>query len=188
MLCDRIITQFDYKRNNTNFYTQGINIQKGCYLKVGSCVYCCCCFPRTLYLRENMDPDNPDFNVGVKKGTTVTSKCCSCSCDKFATYYNEEGTQGYGVRLTCCEILKHCSTRWFGGLLDVEIDIEDEKGEKVGSIVIPNGLCSKKVQGEICHIPRNYYEINFPQKASSFEKFQLIADVIHFDNDSMILC
>ena len=36
--CDRIIFQMDYKRNGANFYTQGFNIQKGCYFC--KC-YCC---------------------------------------------------------------------------------------------------------------------------------------------------
>ena len=29
--CDQIIFQMDYKRNNAPFFTQGFNIQKGCY-------------------------------------------------------------------------------------------------------------------------------------------------------------
>ena len=52
---------------------------------------------------------------------------------------------------------------------------------------MPNGWCSKKKEGEICYKPRSYYEINFPKKASSFDKFQLIVDVIHFDYENMVL-
>jgi hypothetical protein len=186
MCCDRIVTQLDYKRNNINFYTQGINIQKGCYVCYCYCSCCVCCPPTILYLRENMDPDNPDFDVGVKKGTTREQKCCFLS-DRTSTYFSEQGVQGYGIRLNYCEMLKYWATCCICGLFDIEIDIEDEKGEKVGNIIVPNGLCSKKTESGICYKPRSYYEINFPKKASSFEKFQLIADIIHFDYENMVL-
>ena len=67
--CNSIVFQMDYKRNGAPFYTQGLNIQKGCYCCKCYCCYCC---PQSiLFLRENIDPDSPDFNVGVKKGQTV---------------------------------------------------------------------------------------------------------------------
>ena len=187
MCCDRIVTQLDYKRNNINFYTQGFNIQKGWYVCKIICCPICCCLPKILHLRENIDPDNPDFEVGVKKGTTRALKCCCCFTDRTSTYYSQEERQGYGIRLTYCEMLKEWVTCPIGGLFDIEIDIEDEKGEKVGSVIVPNGFCSKKVEGETCYRPRSYFEINFPQNCSSFEKFQLIADVIHLDFENMIL-
>ena len=186
--CDRIITQLDYKRNNINFYTQGANVQKGWYFCYCHCCPLCCCIPSILHLRENLDPDNPDFNVGTKKGTTRSAECCCFCHDRTSTYYSNEDSKGYGVRLSFCEMLKHWSTSLIGGLFDLEIDIEDEKGEKVGNIIVPNGWCSNKVEGEPCYKPRNYYEINFPKNASSFEKFQIIADVIHLDYENIILC
>ena len=56
----------DYRRNNVGFYTQGIYIQKGCRCfccqkSAGCCENCC---PKSIYyMRENIDPDNPDFNL-----------------------------------------------------------------------------------------------------------------------------
>ena len=57
VICDAIIFQMDYKRNNECFYTQGVNLQKGCYCCKCLCS-CPCCLPPILYLRENTDPDN----------------------------------------------------------------------------------------------------------------------------------
>jgi hypothetical protein len=58
----------DYRRNGHPFYTQGINVQKGCYFCKCYCCVCCNCCTRTgiLNLRENTDPDNPDFNRNKK--------------------------------------------------------------------------------------------------------------------------
>ena len=65
---------------------------------------------------------------------------------------------------------------------DFEMDIENEKGTKTGNIKIFSGCFSEKVKTEKrCHIPRKYYEINMPDDASSEQKFQIIADLIHFD-------
>ena len=89
----------DYRRNGAPFYTQGINIQKGCYCCKCSCCDCCkccccdCCPPSILFLRENIDPESRDFNVGVKKGTTEVQNTCCCSCcrDKTASSTSQEG-------------------------------------------------------------------------------------------------
>jgi len=98
LICfDKIIFQFDYRKNNIGFYTQGIYQKKGCYLR--SCKKCCecnccnCCPYSILYLRENTDHDNPDFNIGIKKGRTETSlfKCCN---DRTSLYITEENLNG----------------------------------------------------------------------------------------------
>ena len=72
-------------------------------------------------------------------------------------------------------------------LFDIEIDIEDGKGAQVGRIYVSNGWCSKKVEGKFCHLSRSHYEIELPKSFSSFEKFQIIADVIHFEMENNIL-
>ena len=192
--CDKIIFQLDYRVNNYNFYTQGVNLQKGCYCcKCQCCNYCncccCCCCNcgflysyRTLFLRENLDPDNPDFDVGIKKGTTLDIVRCCCCQDKVVKYFSQEGIEGHTLRLDCCEILKRdcictaCCTRCY----DLEIAIENPSGQKVGNIFIPNGCCSTRVEN-CCYSPGNHFEINFPKDATSFEKFQIIAEAIHFN-------
>ena len=90
--CNSIIFQLDYRRNEAPFYTQGINLQKGCYCC--QCKYNCCSFCLThsrLRPRENVDPDSRDFNVGVQKGMTeIISTCCLCQSfcpDKVTNYY-----------------------------------------------------------------------------------------------------
>lgn len=187
VICDAIIFQLDYKRNNECFYTQGVNLQKGCYCCKCLCS-CPCCLPPILYLRENTEPDNKDFDFGVKKGKTTGAGSCCLSCkDRVVTYTSQEGNTGHSVRLACCDLLKHSLTCCFGHCFDIEMDIEDGKGAKVGRIYIPNGWCSKKVEGKCCYLPRAHYEIELPKSVSSFEKFQIIADVIHFEMENSIL-
>ena len=64
---------------------------------------------------------------------------------------------------------------------DFEIDIEDGNGLKNGSIFIYSGCCSKKTEGKCCFCPLPFYDIEMPASASSEQKFQIIADTIHFD-------
>ena len=204
--CNSIITQFDYKRNNVNFYTQGHYIQSGCYFC--RCLFCqtfcfCCCSGNLLHLRENLEPDNPDFNVGVKKGSTLTAKCCG---DIFTTYTSQEGLRGPTIKLQCCEYYKNrivgcgycypcpypcpnpcpCSYCCNCGN-DVEIIIEDANAQQAGTITLFNGNCSKKVEGMCCYDPGRHYLINFPPNASSIEKFKIIADLIHFNSKTGLL-
>ena len=166
----------DYRRNNKTFYTQGLNIQKGCYCcKCHCCTCCCCCCScpaSILYLRENVDPDNPDFNVGIKKGRTSKYGCLLT--DKVVSYFSQEGMKGPSIRAGCCTgcICCDCS--------DIIMDIEDGNGGSIGKILIPNGCNSEKVKGMCCHLPRPYYEINISQNITSEQKFQIIADVVHF--------
>ena len=187
MCCNRIVFQLDYKRNNTNFYTQGFNIQKGCYCCKCNFCKCACCPPSILFLRENIDPDNPDFNVGVQKGQTVEQNCCG---DRKVHYDTQEGLKGPAVKLQCCNICKHqcakcCSCGLFG--CDIEMIIEDGNGSQTGTIEVPNGSCSKKVEGTCCLLPGSHYIVNFPANSNSTEKFQIIADLIHFDIANQIL-
>lgn len=189
--CDKIIFQMDYKRNNIDFYTQGVNVKKGCYCSRCYCCQCGCCPQSELYLRENIDADNPDFDFGVHKGkTSGTINCCKCLRDRTVTYTNEEGVKGPNVRLLCCEICKRnlgcCCCNCFN-CQDFEIFIEDANGQRTGNIIIPNGCFSSKVDGKSCFCPRKHYEINFPTNASSNEKFQIIADVIHFDLENGLI-
>ena len=64
---------------------------------------------------------------------------------------------------------------------DFEIEIEDEKGNKCGNIMFYSGIFSKLVEGRCCYMPKPFFEINMPQNASSLQKFQIIADTVHFD-------
>jgi hypothetical protein len=174
--CNSIVFQMDYRRNNKTFYTQGLNIQRGCYCCKCHCCSCCCCCgccpPSILNLRENVDPDNPDFNVGIKKGRTSKYGCLLT--DKVVSYFSQEGMKGPSIRAGCCTgcICCDCS--------DIIMDIEDGNGGSIGKILIPNGCNSEKVKGMCCHLPRRYYEINISQNITSEQKFQIIADVVHF--------
>ncbi len=182
--CNSIIFQLDYKRNGNPFFTQGLNVQKGFYCCRCYCPSCCscCCSSDYLNLRENIDPDNPDFNVGVFKGKTKVSTGC-CVPDYLANYINVDNTNGPGIRAKCCDICKKRCLKCCCGLeCDFEIDIEDGNGNKSGNIMIYTGCYSEKVKDfGICYSPRPYYEINLPSVATSEQKFQIIADLIHFD-------
>ena len=175
--CNSIVFQMDYKRNNKPFYTQGLNIQQGCYCCKCHCCSCCCCCccscpPSFLNMRENIDPDSRDFNVGLKKGRTEKSGCCIT--DKVVSYFTQDGMKGPTIRAGCCQgcCCFDCN--------DVVMDIEDGNGGIIGKILIPNGCNSEKVKGMCCHLPRNHFEINITQNLTSEQKFQIIADVIHF--------
>ncbi len=66
--------------------------------------------------------------------------------------------------------------------------IEDSRGVKTGSVKIYAGCCSRKVEGKCCFSPREpYYEVNLPPNATSEQKFQIVADVIHLDLRTNIL-
>ena len=181
--CDQIIFQMDYKRNNAPFFTQGFNIQKGCYCCY--CLYCSCCPKHILYLRENVDPDSKDLNVGVQKGTTESisdSACCSCLMDKTVIYKDVNGLQGNTIRAKCCDVYRQrCAYCCFGLTCDFEIDIEDANGVKTGSIYLYSGCCSKKTEGKCCYFPSTFYEIVMPPGITSEQKFQIIANTVHFD-------
>jgi len=188
--CDRIMFQVDYQRNNLNFFTQGFNLHKGCYIcKCYSCVLCCscCCTFNTLTLRENTNPDDPNIETGIPKGNTTTIKNCFLFCqDKIVYYENENGDKEHTLRLNAWDIFKN--SLWFSctRCQDLEIDIEDAKGQSVGKIQMVNGCCSSK-SPNMCFIPGNHFEIKFPKNFSSREKFQIIAEAIHFDLDTGLL-
>ena len=184
--CDQILFQMDYKRNNKNFYTQGIYLKKGCYWCELNCY--CCGRRGTLYLRENTDPDRIDN--GIDKGKTLgTPDCCKGFRDKKVTYYIQDDCKGPKIKykLTLCDICNnscyHCCCCCVN---DIIIDIMDEKDQIVGNILVPNGCNSQKVD-KTCYYPGAYYEINLPPNSSSIEKFQIIADVIHFDLENRLL-
>lgn len=195
--CNQIFYQMDYKRNNVNFYTQGINYKRGCYFCHGLCKYCP---PTELFLRENGFPDNADFEIGNKKGKTkVTHPCCMCCAQKITSKYTtQEGFAGPEISIPCGPICRDmciagclidtglttisCCTSNVAHCYDLEMDIHDGLGNKTGNIIISNGCCSKKVAGlGMCYTPRGFYEINCPVNATSIEKFQIIADIIQFD-------
>ena len=194
--CDSIVYQLDYKRNGAPFYTQGLNIKKGCYFCNCDLCYCCdfcSCPPDVLYLRENIDPDSPNFDVGKKKGKTkayaCSCFCCSCCCPNKAEYYTQENVKEQTVKTTCEQLCKHrCLSHCFCGGADFEMDIEDSSGVKTGSVKTYAGCCSRKVEGKTCYCPRQpYYEVNLPPNATSEQKFQIVADVIHLDLRANIL-
>ena len=184
--CDKILYQLDYKKNNQDFYTQGIYQKKGCYVCKCNCnclfcCGCCCCCPQSaFYLRENTNHDDPDFDKGIKKGKTLAS-LCKCT-DATANYVTQEGNNGYGVRATCPDVWKRKLLRYCCGLTnDFEIGIEDERGNKSGKILFYSGCCSELVKDKCCYLPKPFFEIFMPPNASSTQKFQIIADAIHFD-------
>lgn len=193
--CDSIEFQMDYNRNGETFYTQGYNLTKGChccdFFACCLCWNCLNCAGRKLYLRENIDPDDPKITTGRPKGKTETNCCFSSCTDRFVKYTTENKTKGYTVRAACCDICKNnclvslltccgcCNTCVAG--FDFEMSIEDPNGIKTGNILIYSGCCSKKTEGKMCYIPRAYMEVNMPPNATSEEKFQIIADAIHLD-------
>jgi hypothetical protein len=196
--CDKILFQMDYKRNGLPFYTQGVNVQQGCYCcKCNCCTCCSCCCPQTiLFLRENVNPDSKDFNVGKRKGQTIYSTCCGCCSDSVVDYTTQEGMKGSSLRLACCEVCKS-KFRFMSyvpilcfplNLLciaacckDVEIAIEGPNGLKTGNIVMPNGCFSERANNGLCFCPNHHFEVNFPPQITSAEKFQIIAEAIHLD-------
>ena len=202
-LCsDIIIFQMDYKRNNKCFYTQGISIPKGCVICKCFCYCCCCpccCCLDTLDLTEGTNPKLP--SLGVSKGHTKVGNCCCCCCcddgqckhcyDLAATYTSQEGNKGPTVRSPCICCCKDCCSCYCCCCcckdccnFDIELDIEDSQGAKKGNILIYGGCCSSKLEGKCCcncYCPRRYFDINMPLDFTSEEKFQVIADVIHFD-------
>ena len=145
---------------------------------------------KKLYLRQNINPDSPRITVGTPEGKTKTNCCCTCS-DKTATYFTDLNIKGPTVRADCCDICKNIcliSCLTCGGCcnccvagFDFEMSIEDLNGKKTGNIMIYSGCCSEKVKGMMCYFPRGYMEVNLPQNATSEEKFQIIADIIHLD-------
>ena len=102
--------------------------------------------------------------IEVKKEITVRSpyfcNCCDC---------------GPCCCCNCCKCFN----------LDIELDIEDSQGVKKGNILIYGGCGSSKVGNKCCYLPRFYFDINMPPEFTSEEKFQVIADLIHFDLEYM---
>ena len=183
MCCDRIVFQMDYKRNEKNFYTQGFNIPKGFYF----CL-CTCCLPNVLYLRENVDPDSKDFNVGIRKGMTKgTPGCCKYFKDKTVNYVTQDDSNGACLRMTCFDYWKHRSLKCCFHCFDINISIENGANVQIGNVTVPNGWCSKKVETKTCYFPGRHFEDVFPPGSSSEEKFQIIAGLIHFDLGNNIL-
>lgn len=187
--CDSIQFQMDYRRNEEPFFVQGFNITKGCHC-CDICLYQVCqkyCAPDRLYLRETIDIDNPNRKVGVPKGYTE-SNCC-CACDKYVHYTQQNKLRGYSVRAACCDICQNscfttgcCCVRSCCILgCDFEMSIENESGIKTGNVKLYSGTCSEKVHGKCCYTPRPYFEVNMPPNATSEQKFQIIADIIHLD-------
>ena len=186
--CHSIQFQMDYKRNGLPFYTQGYNITKGCHCCdiFVMCQFCGCipCAGKTLYLRENVDPNSPDYKVGRKKGKTITN--CCCSCDKYVRYENENNLKGQTVRAECCNICMNscmnsiCCNYCISGC-DFVMKIENENNLETGKVTVFSGCCSKKVEGKCCFLPRPYFEVDMPDNATSEQKFQIIADIIHLD-------
>lgn len=196
---DLVGFRLDYKRNNILFYNQAFIYEEGCHCCCTECYVCgkctgfecpCCCgkccgvdyfcdpcTPNILKLRQNIN----EYNIleGVKKGETVGTPCCCKICrDKTVTYNTEEGSKGISIRLNCCDFcIFSCCNKC---KQDLEITIEDIKGEKVGYVFIPNGCFSKNVPS-CCYNVKNYFEINVPVNMPSNEKFQIIADLIHLN-------
>ena len=189
--CDRIVFQMEYKRNNNNFYTQGINLPKGCYC----CHFACCSFycpwfrKSVLFLRENVDPDNADINCGMPKGRTIGAGCCCCFRDRIATYYSQEGYKGPNIKLPCCDGCINCCPCiccYCCSNNDIKMVIKDGNDQQIGNILVPNGLNSEKVN-KCCFCARRYYEINITQDIEPIEKFKIIAAIIHFDLENLIV-
>ena len=61
----------------------------------------------------------------------------------------------------------------------------DENDRIVGNILLPKCYCPEYTNP--CYCSGLYYEINLPQNATSIEKFQIVADVIHFDLENKLI-
>ena len=107
VFCNSIIFQFDYKRNGKPFFTQGLNLQSGCYCCQCYCCSCCSCCTRSSYLRlrENIDPNNPDANVGIYKGVTKVTTCCIVP-ELTANYIKNDDSNGPGIRAKCWDVIR----------------------------------------------------------------------------------
>lgn len=184
--CDSILFQMDYERNGYPFYVQGLNLTQGCHCcdtNLG-CGKTCQTAGKELYLRETTDAESADIKIGRPKGRTKTN--CCCACDKYVDYMTENNLKGQTVKADCCSVcqntcMHYCCLGFCAQGYDLEISIENENGIKTGNIFIYSGCYSKKVDGKCCYFPRPYFEINMPPDASSEQKFQVIADIIHFD-------
>ena len=205
---NRIIYQLDYLKNNLPFATLGLNLSKGCYCCKLNCSagYCNCCGSckctnvlQKLFLRLNNNPSNPDFSYvrflgistaimtagcqpnshkieitdenGVLKRTIgLIRKCCDCQC-------------------CCCNCCKCCEEV----LSDKLFEIYDSETKLCGDIIVPFGSCSYRLKKDCCccksccggccscYRVTPYYEIHFPEKANSLDKFYILTAVMMFE-------
>ena len=210
---DFIYFQLDYIKDSKPFFTQGIKYQKGCQ----SCLLpfgCKCCVCSNIFnLTKNDNPKNPSFNYGENIGSTInkSSICynpiCTCysSCYDQIEIYNKDkqvkwiigrsenncdkdyNCRFLGCNCGCCdECCKECNS-------DFHLIIFNDQGESSGKILIPNGICSEKLEkdccackcccGGCCSFERitPHYQIEFPNNANSADKFYIIAGVIMYE-------
>ena len=97
--------------------------------------------------------------------------------DRKATFYSQEGAKGHNLRLHCND---YCLLKCLCCCKEIEIGIEDSKEKKVGNIFVPSNCCSIKAPSN-CYCGVRYYELTMPKNISSEQKFQIIANVVHFD-------
>ena len=68
---------------------------------------------------------------------------------------------------------------------EINIPILDENDRILGNILIPKGRCPENTNP--CYCSELYYEVSLPQNATSIEKFQIVADIIHFDLENKLI-
>ena len=210
---DFIYFQLDYIKDSKPFFTQGIKYQKGCQ----SCLLpfgCKCCVCSNIFnLTKNDNPKNPSFNYGENIGSTINKSsicynpictCYSCCYDQIEIYNKDKQVKWIigrnenncdkdyncrflGCNCGCCdECCKECNS-------DFHLIIFNDQGESSGKILIPNGICSEKLEkdccackcccGGCCSLERitPHYQIEFPNNANSADKFYIIAGVIMYE-------
>ena len=123
--------------------------------------------------------------------------CCCSYADRTTEYITETKLKGPLIRAACFDVCKNCcliNCLSCCGIcnccvtgFDFQLSIEDENGNKTGYINLYFGCCSQKVERKNCYCPRPYFEIFMPQNANSEQKFQIIADAIHFDLQTNVL-
>lgn len=204
---NKIIYQLDYLKNNLPFATLGYNLPQGCYCcKVNCCESCCtcpCCNCRSvlskLYLRINNNPSEPDLSYGkfLGKTTAVLTNCCDGFSNK-VEIVDENGMLRWIVGLVrkccnckcCCCDCCHCCDEVFS---DKFFEIYDANMKLCGSILVPYGICSVKLEKDCCcyksccggccscYRVNPYYEIHFPEIANSLDKFYILSAVMMFE-------
>ena len=208
---NRIIYQLDYLKNNLPFATLGLNLSKGCYYcKLNCCDGCCnCCYCcgsckcsnvlQKLFLRLNNNPSNPDFSYGKFLGISTAIMTAGCQPNSHKVEITDEnGVLKWTIGLIrkccdcqcgCCNCCKCCEEVFSDKLFE----IYDSDTKLCGDIIVPFGSCSYRLKKDCCccksccggccscYRVTPYYEIHFPEKANSLDKFYILTAVMMFE-------
>ena len=204
----RIVYQLDYLKNNLPFATLGLNLNQGCYCcKLNCCAGCCNCCScckctnvlSKLYLRLNNNPSNPDFSYGKYLGISTGMMTAGCQPNSHKVEITDEnGVLKWTIGLIrkccdcqcgCCNCGKCCEEVFSDKLFE----IYDSDTKLCGDIIVPFGSCSYRLKKDCCccksccggccscYRVTPYYEIHFPEKANSLDKFYILTAVMMFE-------